>query len=121
MNRQVARDTLIAIDNSATTIIRVTQADEIRARQIIARYDDKNFSLTDAISFAIMDRLGISQAMSFDGNFEQYGVTMLTPGFFPLRPCAAHGSWIMGRAAPSTSKRGGAVSSSGHCPVRWKM
>lgn len=82
INRQIAFDTLTAIDNSDTTIIRVTQADELRARQIIAQYDDKNFSLTDCTSFAIMDRLGISQAMSFDGNFGQYGLTMLTPGLF---------------------------------------
>ena len=78
----MAFETLTAIDASDTTIIRVTQADEARARQIIARYDDKNFSLTDATSFAIMDRLGISRAMSFDGNFEQYGLTVLTPDFF---------------------------------------
>lgn len=82
INRQVAFDTLSAIDNSDTTIIRVTQADELRARQIIAQYDDKNFSLTDCTSFAIVDRLGISQTMSFDGNFGQYGLTVLTPGFF---------------------------------------
>jgi len=82
IDRRVALETLTAIDRSDTTIIRVTQADETRARQIIAQYDDKNFSLTDATSFAIMDRLGISQAMSFDGNFGQYGLTVLSPDFF---------------------------------------
>lgn len=79
INRRTALETLTAIDNSDTTIIRVTEADEQRARQIIAQYDDKNFSLADATCFSIMGRLGITQAVSFDGNFEQYGLTVLTP------------------------------------------
>jgi len=82
VSRRTALQTLTAIDNSSTTIIRVNQSDEQRARQILAQYDDKNFSLTDAASFSIMDRLGISHAVSFDGHFEQYGKTVLTPGFF---------------------------------------
>ncbi|MFN8632282.1 MAG: hypothetical protein U0893_00400 [Chloroflexota bacterium] len=62
--------------------MRVTEADEVRARQIIARYDDKSFSLTDATSFSIMDRLGITHAYTFDENFAQYGMTMLSPSLF---------------------------------------
>jgi predicted nucleic acid-binding protein len=45
------------MERSATTVIRVRAVDEVRARQIIYRYDDKDFSLTDAISFAVMERL----------------------------------------------------------------
>jgi uncharacterized protein len=79
INRRVALETLTALDHSATTVVRVTPADEIRAREIIVQYDDKNFSLTDATSFSIMDRLGIYQVLTFDGNFEQYGKTVLSP------------------------------------------
>jgi predicted nucleic acid-binding protein len=45
---------------SATTLIRVTEADEERALELIARYQDKDFTLTDATSFVVMERLGIS-------------------------------------------------------------
>jgi uncharacterized protein len=82
ISRRTAFATLTAIDSSDTTIVRVTPDDEARARRIIARFDDKNFSLTDASSFAIMDRLGITQAFTFDGNFSQYGLTVLTPESF---------------------------------------
>ena len=82
ISRRTAFEMLTAIDASDTTIVRVTQEDEARARQIIARYDDKSFSLTDATSFAIMDRLGITRAFTFDANFSQYGLTVLTPASF---------------------------------------
>lgn len=34
---------------------------------------------TDAISFVVMERLGITRAFTFDRHFEQYGFTVLTP------------------------------------------
>jgi len=78
VNRDVAARVLFEIDKSQmTTIIRVSAADEARARDIIQQYQDKNFSLTDAASFAVMERLGISQAFTFDGNFSQYGYTVI--------------------------------------------
>jgi uncharacterized protein len=55
----------------------VTAEDELRTRQIIYRYDDKNFSLTDATSFAVMERLRITTAFTFDHNFAQYGFQLL--------------------------------------------
>lgn len=42
------------------------------------RYDDKRFSFTDAISFVVMERLGIPYAFSFDRDFAQYGLQLLT-------------------------------------------
>ncbi|MFN8559252.1 MAG: PIN domain-containing protein [Dehalococcoidia bacterium] len=78
MGYAVARSFLWGIDHSpSTTIVRVSARDERRARAIIEQYDDKAFSLTDATSFAVMERLGISQAFTFDRNFAQYGFTML--------------------------------------------
>lgn len=77
LGRAVALRVLTAIDQSATTIVRVSAADEQRARQIVVQYDDKNFSLTDAASFAVMERLGIAHAFSFDRHFAQYGFTIL--------------------------------------------
>ena len=47
-------------------IERITADDEVRARDILRRYDDKSFSYVDATSFSLMERLGIRQAFSFD-------------------------------------------------------
>jgi uncharacterized protein len=79
VNRIVAATVLRQIDASPTILIRVTVENEQRARAIIAQYDDKDFSLTDATSFAVMERLGIAWAFSFDRNFTQYGWTLLAP------------------------------------------
>jgi predicted nucleic acid-binding protein len=76
-NRDVAARVLHEIDQSPTVIVRVSYRDEQRARQIIYQYDDKSFSLTDATSFAVMERLRISSAFTFDQNFAQYGFQVL--------------------------------------------
>ncbi len=68
------------MDASRTTIVRVRASDEARAKQIIYQYTDKDFSFTDAISFAVMERLGIAWAFTFDRHFAQYGFTQLMPG-----------------------------------------
>jgi len=65
------------IDASNTIIIRVTADHERSARALIVRYHDKAFSLTDALSFVVMERLDISHAFSFDHNFTQYGLQLL--------------------------------------------
>jgi predicted nucleic acid-binding protein len=81
MNRAIALQVLRDIDSSEdTTVIRVDKDDEERARAIIVQYTDKNFSLTDATCFAIMERLGITDAFSFDRNFAQYGWTLIHQG-----------------------------------------
>jgi uncharacterized protein len=56
----------------------VTPADEKKAKEIIQRYTDKEFSYTDATSFAVMERLGITAAFAFDVHFKQYGLKLLT-------------------------------------------
>jgi uncharacterized protein len=58
-------------------IERVNPQDEERARQIIGRYTDKNFSYTDATSFAVMERLRFGEAFAFDPHFQQYGLKVL--------------------------------------------
>jgi uncharacterized protein len=78
INRVVAARVLEEIDLSkATTVVRISARDERTARTIIARYDDKNFSLTDATSFVVMERLGITHALTLDHNFAQYGWTIV--------------------------------------------
>jgi predicted nucleic acid-binding protein len=77
-HRVFALQVLIDIDRSNTTVIRASEADDQRARDLLRRYDDKDFSLTDATSFAVMERLGLRQAFSFDSDFAQYGFGILT-------------------------------------------
>lgn len=78
MDRNTATRVLSEIDdNEEITVIRVSVADEARARQIIHQYQDKDFSLTDATSFAVMERLGITHAFTLDHNFSQYGFIVL--------------------------------------------
>ena len=68
---------LDAIFAGATQIIRVREADETVARDIIRRFADKEYSYTDATSFAIMNRLHLHDAFSFDQHFAQYGFTLV--------------------------------------------
>lgn len=77
LNSQIALRALHEIDRSATTIVRVTVEDERQARAVLATYADKTFSLTDALSFVVMARVGITTAFTFDRHFAQYGLSTL--------------------------------------------
>ncbi len=46
---------------------------EADAEEILAKYDDHNFSYTDAVSFAIMKELKIKKAFCFDKHFMTAG------------------------------------------------
>lgn len=78
LNRLVAVTFVGQVYQGSTTIVRVSEVDERRAWEIITRYDDKDFSLTDATSFAVMERLGIAHVFTFDHHFAQYGFVALT-------------------------------------------
>jgi len=67
------------LDRGATVVVRVEEGDERRAREIIHQYADKDFSLTDALSFAVTERLRIGHAFTFDRHFAQYGFAVLGP------------------------------------------
>ena len=58
-------------------LVRVRHSDETRAIQILGQYSDKGFSFNDALSFTVMERLGIGTAFTFDRHFAQYGLTVL--------------------------------------------
>jgi uncharacterized protein len=68
---------LEAIIAGSRHIIRVLEADETQAREIIRRPSDKDYSYTDATSFAIVERLHIKKVFSFDQHFAQYGFTLI--------------------------------------------
>ena len=80
LDRRIAARVLSEVDASAlTTVERVTARDERRAREIVFGYTDKDFSLTGATSFAVMERLRVGQAFTLDRNFAQFGWSVLDP------------------------------------------
>ena len=69
LGRMLAREWLLT---GGLPVIRVLPAEEDRAREIVARHSDKDWSLCDAISFAVLDVRGIRRAFTFDRHFLQY-------------------------------------------------
>lgn len=51
----------------------VQPADNAEALALLRQHDDKSYSFCDAVSFVLMRRLGLQQALSFDGHFQQIG------------------------------------------------
>jgi predicted nucleic acid-binding protein len=83
LGRHVAARFLQDVDASNTVIVRVRANDETRAKAIVYRYDDKDFSFNDALSFVIMERLGIQHVFTFDDDFTQYGYLILDADRLP--------------------------------------
>lgn len=50
-------------------IHQVTASEERAAFEYLARHRDKKYSLTDCISFVVMDAHGITEALTVDGDF----------------------------------------------------
>jgi uncharacterized protein len=77
LGRSHAAQFLKDMEESNTVVIRARAADEERAKQILFQYTDKEFSFADAISFAVMERLTIRLAFTFDRDFTQYGFPVI--------------------------------------------
>ena len=75
LGRTLAREWLLA---GGLPVIRVLPQEEDRARELVARYSDKDWTLCDAISFAVLHVRGIRRAFTFDRHFLQYsGIEVL--------------------------------------------
>ena len=57
----------------AYRVERASPADEARAEFVLRRHSDKDYSLCDALSFVVMERLRIVEAIAFDRHFREYG------------------------------------------------
>jgi predicted nucleic acid-binding protein len=77
LGRSIARDWLL---RARLPVLRVSPQEEDLAREIIERFSDKDFSLCDAITFAVIETRGIGAAFSFDQHFRQYGRFRLLGG-----------------------------------------
>jgi predicted nucleic acid-binding protein len=70
LGRALARQWLLA---GGLPVVRALPLEEQRAREILARHTDKDWTLCDAISFAMLDARHIARAFTFDHHFRQYG------------------------------------------------
>jgi predicted nucleic acid-binding protein len=70
LGRAIARQWLLT---GGLPVVRALPAEEQRAREILARHADKDWTLCDAISFAMLDARHIARAFTFDHHFRQYG------------------------------------------------
>jgi uncharacterized protein len=70
LGRVIAREWLFS---GGLPVARAAPHEEDRARTILARYSDKDWSLCDAISFAVLESRAVRTAFTFDRHFRQYG------------------------------------------------
>lgn len=76
--RTAAARLLLALETDPSVEI-VPLRDELyfRALQLFQEREDKDWGLTDCISFVVMDDEGIAEALTTDGHFRQAGFSAL--------------------------------------------
>jgi len=62
-----------AVEAGYLVLLRVTEEDEARAREIFLKYTDHLFSFVDCTSFAVMQRMGLKEVFGFDRDFATMG------------------------------------------------
>jgi len=70
LGRTIAREWLLT---GRLPVVRALPAEEERAREIVTRHTDKDWTLCDAISFAVLETRHIPRVFTFDHHFRQYG------------------------------------------------
>ena len=71
--REVGLKFLASLEARAYDVVRLLKTDEEQAIALIRSHSDKTYSLCDASSFVVMERLGITEAVAFDQDFRSYG------------------------------------------------
>ena len=73
--RRAAVAFLDAIETSvhALTVEPIRTEDELKAAALVRAHVDKSYSLCDALSFVVMERLAVTEAIAFDRHFREYG------------------------------------------------
>ena len=61
------------VGDDAYHVERVRKRDDERAIALLRAHEDKSYSLCDALSFIVMERLRIGDAIAFDRHFRAYG------------------------------------------------
>lgn len=70
LGRALAREWLLT---GGLPVVRALPDEEQHAKEILARHTDKDWTLCDAISFAVLDAHHVVRAFTFDHHFRQYG------------------------------------------------
>lgn len=70
LGRALARQWLLG---GGLPVVRVSPQEELRGKEFLEKYSDKDWSLCDAISFAVIDVRHVDAAFSFDRHFLQFG------------------------------------------------
>jgi uncharacterized protein len=73
-----------AMDPSTGVVPSTTELEHIAVKDWLSGYADQDFSLADAVSFAVMKRRGITRAVALDTHFLTAGFECL-PGAPPRR------------------------------------
>jgi predicted nucleic acid-binding protein len=70
LGRSLARQWLLG---GGLPVVRVSPREEERGKELLEQYSDKDWSLCDAISFAVIEGRRVDAAFSFDRHFLQFG------------------------------------------------
>jgi predicted nucleic acid-binding protein len=70
LGRALAREWLLT---GGLPVVRAQPEEEQRAKEILARHTDKDWTLCDAMSFAVLEARHVARAFTFDHHFRQYG------------------------------------------------
>ena len=60
-------------------LVHVTADDVAAAWQVFELHRDKAWSFTDCVSYVVMKRLAIGEALAFDDHFRQFGFVLVRP------------------------------------------
>jgi uncharacterized protein len=71
--RTLAIKFLDDLESSELRVERVFEEDEKAAIALVRAHKDKTYSLCDALSFVVCERLGTSETISCDDDFRSYG------------------------------------------------
>ncbi|VVB90540.1 tRNA(fMet)-specific endonuclease VapC [uncultured archaeon] len=78
ISKKKAVEELDKILNSKLLVIEpVSKADWDKAIRYFRKYHDHQIDLTDCLSFAIMERLDLNTALTFDNDFKTHGFDVL--------------------------------------------
>lgn len=67
------------LDSAVCRFERVNDADFAEAWRLVQKFSDKRWSFTDCTSYAVIERLGVTEALSLDDHFRQFGTVKVLP------------------------------------------
>ena len=67
------------LDGNTCQLHHVDETDFAAAWRIVQQFADKRWSFTDCTSYAVMQRLGVREALSLDDHFRQFGFVEVRP------------------------------------------